>query len=456
MINILRYLKELEIMKKISRCFIIFLCLFVIIFCYTYFFRNLFTDEIWCYGFGYNIASGLVPYRDFNMIVTPFYSFVVALFIIIFGHHLWVVHVINALIIIIMLFFMYKRIGNKVLILLPIVLFNCYPSYNFFSLFLLIILLYIIDSNIKNKELIISFIVSLIFLTKQTIGMALFIPMIYYSKNKLKSFIIFLIPIFIFLLYLLFNHALFNFIDYCFLGMFEFTSKNKLMIFLPFEIIILIVLIYKNFKCHFKDKQLFFILAFQIMVFPIVDLNHFGINFILISYYFISKFNINKKYIKYCFIILTFSFAFWDFCQNFYYSDYHFYSDKSSYLYGRHMQKYVQNSITIISDYMEDVKNDYDSIYLLTANAYEIKMNTSYKINKFDLINNGNMGYNGSIKYIKEIENNCDNNSCLFILYKYDVPKNPKYIQINTDILNYVSSNYQKEEEIDVFDIYVS
>ena len=169
MINILRYLKELEIMKKISRCFIIFLCLFVIIFCYTYFFRNLFTDEIWCYGFGYNIASGLVPYRDFNMIVTPFYSFVVALFIIIFGHHLWVVHVINALIIIIMLFFMYKRIGNKVLILLPIVLFNCYPSYNFFSLFLLIILLYIIDSNIKNKELIISFIVSLIFLTKQTI-----------------------------------------------------------------------------------------------------------------------------------------------------------------------------------------------------------------------------------------------------------------------------------------------
>ena len=28
-------------------------------------------DEIWNYGFSYNIATGLIPYKDFNMVITP-------------------------------------------------------------------------------------------------------------------------------------------------------------------------------------------------------------------------------------------------------------------------------------------------------------------------------------------------------------------------------------------------
>ena len=36
-------------------------------------------DEIWNYGFSHNIYSGLVPYRDFNMIITPFYNFLMSL-----------------------------------------------------------------------------------------------------------------------------------------------------------------------------------------------------------------------------------------------------------------------------------------------------------------------------------------------------------------------------------------
>lgn len=38
-------------------------------------------DEIWNYGFSYNIYKGLVPYRDFNMVLTPFYPMFMSLFL---------------------------------------------------------------------------------------------------------------------------------------------------------------------------------------------------------------------------------------------------------------------------------------------------------------------------------------------------------------------------------------
>ena len=42
-------------------------------------------DEIWNYGFAYNIATGLIPYKDFNMIVTPLFPMISAIFMKIFG-----------------------------------------------------------------------------------------------------------------------------------------------------------------------------------------------------------------------------------------------------------------------------------------------------------------------------------------------------------------------------------
>ena len=33
-------------------------------------------DEIWNYNFSRNIANGLVPYRDFNMVITPLLSII--------------------------------------------------------------------------------------------------------------------------------------------------------------------------------------------------------------------------------------------------------------------------------------------------------------------------------------------------------------------------------------------
>lgn len=45
-------------------------------------------DEVWNFSYGLNISNGLVPYKEFNMIVTPFSGFLTAAFIFIFGKNL--------------------------------------------------------------------------------------------------------------------------------------------------------------------------------------------------------------------------------------------------------------------------------------------------------------------------------------------------------------------------------
>ena len=51
---------------------ILFLTLFIFSFNYFIFHKIIDDcDEIWNFGFSYNIAKGAIPYRDFNMIVLP-------------------------------------------------------------------------------------------------------------------------------------------------------------------------------------------------------------------------------------------------------------------------------------------------------------------------------------------------------------------------------------------------
>ena len=54
---------------------------FISIFLYHVMNSRMDYDEIWNYGFSYNIASGLIPYKDFNMITTPLYSMLGAVFL---------------------------------------------------------------------------------------------------------------------------------------------------------------------------------------------------------------------------------------------------------------------------------------------------------------------------------------------------------------------------------------
>ena len=80
--------------------------------------------------------------------------------------------------------------------------------------------------------------------------------------------------------------------------------------------------------------------------------------------------------------------------------------------------------------------------------SYLTKLNLNYTTNKFDLINDGNMGYNGEKRFIKEINDTCDNGSCLFIIDKMyvdimnGIEKMPNTNQTNLGIIKYVDSEY--------------
>ena len=47
--------------------------IFIVTLIYNLVIPELSLDEVWNYGFCYNVLNGLVPYKDFNMIITPLY-----------------------------------------------------------------------------------------------------------------------------------------------------------------------------------------------------------------------------------------------------------------------------------------------------------------------------------------------------------------------------------------------
>ena len=62
--------------KNIILNFIIFIIIFFIVasVILTRPLSNL--DEIWNYNFARNVADGLIPYKDFNMVTTPLLPFI--------------------------------------------------------------------------------------------------------------------------------------------------------------------------------------------------------------------------------------------------------------------------------------------------------------------------------------------------------------------------------------------
>ena len=96
-------------MKK----FKMFLLYFILTLCFSSFLFPLHNgDEIWNYGFSYNISVGLIPYKDFSMLQTPLYFYIGSIFIKIFGSYLISVHVFDAVFISLIMLLLYDMIGK--------------------------------------------------------------------------------------------------------------------------------------------------------------------------------------------------------------------------------------------------------------------------------------------------------------------------------------------------------
>ena len=428
---------------------IIFLALFLFSIYYTYYLRVLVDDELYNYGFAKNIIDGLVPYVDFNMIVPPLFHYVLSLFLLFFGKKLLVYHIVIALLVVGITYIAYRKVGFRAIGIYFLLLVYPYIGYNIFSLFLFMLLLMIGDRN----DYISALLISGLFFSKQTLGI-LIIPSLIYAKRKGKVFLIYCALILSFLVYLLLHNSFIGFIDYCFLGMFHFASDNsQLTVFLFIEIVVIGILLMLLIKT--KKREYFYILCFQVITLPIVDYVHFWVAFIPVVYLLMNYFK--KSFVSNIFLI-GFSVAYFVIftCSIlFSKSVYHYVGRYPDYTFMKGRVSYIATSY-YIHDMKEQMNkySDYEP-YVLGSFSYLVKLNLNMKINHYDIINNGNMGYEGEKRYVREIDNNCQKHKCVFFISDEEA-EGKVYNQVNLKILEYVITHYEKKYSSNTFSVYVN
>ena len=463
-------------------------------------------DEIWNYNFSRNIANGLIPYKDFNIITTPLLPIIGGVILKLFSNELIIMRFLSILLNSCIFFMVYKilkklKVNNFYCLFFSFLLFFilkdyiCF-DYNFAILFLLLILIYLELNNYdinSNKNYLYYFFIGLIcgscILLKQSTGIIIAVASIFYpilfikNKNDLKIYLKFtaiktigiLLPIILLFIYLIINNAFYDFIDYTILGMKTFNNYisyssllnsdnliiKMLSIFMPVFILIsgFYILIKKE---RFLYSFFFYSLASLIVIYPISDKIHFLIGifpFIILFGYLLfkiikfmaKKLNNKIKYFLYEFIkcmLILLSIIYLIF-SCILIKNYLNNPEKNHNINNYKNIPISNNLINKINTIDNYILSQNNGVYILDAEAaiYMIPIN---KYNKdFDMFNKGNFGSKGEIGQIEKI-NNLKNGDKILI-------KNNKYSlnwQTPLEVINYIKNNLNKIGEISIFDIY--
>ncbi len=457
-------------------------------------------DEIWTYNFYRNVANGLVPYRDFNMLQMPLLPLVYGLIIKIVTNQLIVIRIISVLVnalIFTKIFKIFKELGlNKILaflfsVILCILFKSMYSSdYNFITILLLLTIIltelkwqkeYVKEYKTINSILL-GFLGGLTFLLKQTTGFFICLVIIFnrlYSlpkKDKKKVFIkesLFkllgmIIPISIMLIYLLINNAFGDFINYTLKGATEFNNVipyyyliwkstpffAALSVLYPVAIILLFLYIFIWKKT--KELYLPFIygLVMVVMLYPISDIVHFLFASLIIFVTFLAllltKFrntNTPKMFnqIGKC-IVFILVVAFIGISVN---NIQQYIDSAPDYSKLTHFEGIIHDrSNDIETKKVGDYIKEHDNVKIIDASAalYMIPIDRYNK--NYDMLLKGNLGYNGIQNIIEEIKNNQDT--------EYLILNDNYYLnwQLPLEIIHYVKENKTKIGQISVYDIY--
>ena len=410
-------------------------------------------DEIWNYGFAHNIATGLIPYKDFNMVITPFYPFFTSLFLLIKSNIL-VMYIMQAILILFTYSLLEKIYSDKanIFILLLFLFFDCiYPSYNSFMIFLFIILIFLEEYE-KNNYLI-GIIIGLFILTKQSVGICVLISNIICLlirkdyKKILKRLIGVILSISIFIIYLLFSNSYKEFLDLCIYGLYDFGKDNRLnfnIVYILF-FVFLIILLYL-IKKEPKNIIYWYVIGFLSIIIPLFDINHFCFFLIVfITFIVIPKIKLELNYdlvTKVILLLLTI-FIIVNSIDNksFYYPNKvnHF-----EYKYTTKNHEKELNKITNLYDKYEDY-----NIVFLSRSSYLYKLVADKKINYLDLINRGNFGSNSTNKLYNMLK---QQKNALFVVQITSFTKND---QTDTIALKFINKYCKKIDEFDDFKLYI-
>ena len=457
-------------------------------------------DEIWNYNFASNISKGLVPYKDFNMVQTPLLAIVTGIILKIFSNSLIVTRILAILLSTSILFLSYKicdklKINKSINLLavagLLILLSKSFSlDYNFFALFLTLIIIYLelkLDMKKKSSNLVIGIIAGLTLLTKQTIGAFVCLSVftyklifeIYKYKTKkekidVKSLVYRVVggiaPVAIFVIYLAVSGALNDFVDYAILGIQTFSNKIRYINLLGNkELIIRILAIYVPisfvamaiYSIKKRDKNLFIILLLSlsmfVVAFPISDTIHFLIGIVpsLIGSIYLLNRILKKIYTEKLIILKIFVKAFSYLILLYFlfmgiYNEYLSLKQNKYYSQLKHFEyipttKEYDNSIKIMDEY---IKNSGKKVYILNFDAaiYMIPIDIYNK--NYDMLLKGNLGIKGEDEIIANIENTDDS---VFLVLNKNYLKNWQHPNSITD---FVEKNLKHLGSINNYEIY--
>ena len=489
-------MKEKTKAKLIDISFII---ITIILFASTVLPRNLENlDEIWNFNFARNIANGLLPYKDFNMLQTPLLPFILGGILKLFGQELFVIRIISTFLGAGIIFVAYKilkelKLNTKWSIFSSALLFlfikdSFYIDYNYAILFVTLLLIYI-ELKYKNYSvkynLLIGLLAGITILFKQSTGIVISAITILYlllekrdketAKAVLYRAIGVLIPCVIFVIYLLLTNSMSSFIDYCILGIGTFQNKISYLkllsgknfmafvaVLVPITLITLLIVNLVNMKQGKLQKNVQYLILFVfslaqfIMVYPISDDIHFRIAAlptVMVILYYVCKSiqelnNIKVSiFIEHFMNVITISFIGLLMLESI--NDIYLYAstEKSTLKHFSNIpiSSTLQDRIIEVDNFIQNEKRD---VYILDSEAavYMIPLD---KYNKdFDMFLKGNLGKASEEGQIERIKNMKD----AVILIKND--KIPLNWQTPKEVITYVKENLEKVGTVSFFDIY--
>lgn len=477
---------------------IIFLAIFVFALLINFTNNTIDNDNIWNFNMIQKITLGYMPYKDINMIITPVFHFVGAMFMKIFEVNFITYYAYGSLILAtlgILIYQLLKKITNKsclhllgLLLLMSEYLHVFIPNYNTFVLIFIITLLLLEDKREKYFEnalmestkldVIIGMVMGLAILTKQTIGGIFSIVYIIYcmvydklkfKKIKYKSLgykvLGIIIVCFLFLLFLLLTGSFMDFMDLCFGGILDFAEKNRTGTFYTWITLAVLVV---SFFCfiYFKEKKEdlkillfgFFSLTSLTFVIPLINDYHLFLTLIvptvaliyIINLFFDkitdNKTKLNFEHIIYVvnIIIITYILII-SFGKT---NDFKIMNipDSLKEYYGLMINYDEYKKIDKIINYIYDKEKEGYNVYVLSPDAGRYMIPMERNNNKLDLILQGNLGYKGEERLIFEIEKL---ENVLFL-------KEEKLIFQESKIVDdYIKENFKEIGKIESLVIYV-
>ena len=440
------------------------LLFFFFFYCLVIAYNMFFGDSIVNYGFSYAISRGQIPYKDFNMVIPIFSPFLYSIPLIFIRSSL-VYYITQAILLVFLFVLLFELLKEKSYLFLPLIFLGypipivtaIFPGYNFL-LFLFIILLIYLEKNNSN-DYIIGIIIGFSILTKHTIGIFLMLPSLFYINNikKIgKRILGCLIPITIFIIYLLLSNTFIEFFDFCILGLFDFASKNSFFNTKLCLIVFVVCFVYFIY-CILKDKKNitnYYLLSTILFCYPLFDEYHLSYFVLATIFLLLSRWNCKKIIsFKYIFIFTLSLTGMWTFITLNYQrgTDNYVFKNYTNYPL-RYFSKNDIKNYEIVNNYIDESDNNV-ILFILGTESYFIKITNNLDITYFDLPNYGNYGYNGTDNIIKKLE--ILEKNTIILIDPIAANSNSHNQQYQKEAVAYIMNKYKKIDDVGKYHAYL-